>query len=89
MRPLSAQEIQLRKDLKTCYLEMTAIEKLRAKQRARLSHIKAPDAHSKLFFLYANGRRKKNFIQKLSANGGVVHTHEDKEEHIFFFFLRG
>lgn len=22
----------------------------------------------------------------MSANGGVVHTHEDKEEHIFFFF---
>lgn len=86
LRPLSVQEIQLRKDLKLRFLGMTAIEKLRAKQRARLSHIRAADAHSKLFFMYANGKKRKNYIQKLSANGRVIHTHEDKEEHIFQHF---
>jgi hypothetical protein len=59
LRPLSVQEIQLRKDLKLRFLGMTAIEKLRAKQRARLSHIRAADAHSKLFFMYANGKKRK------------------------------
>jgi hypothetical protein len=65
---------------------MTAIEKLRAKQRARLAHIKAADAHSKLFFLQANGRKRKNFIQKLVTPEGMVYSHLDKQQHIVDHF---
>jgi len=46
---------------------MAAIEKLRARQRSRLKYLKAGDASSKIFFLSANGRRKKNYIQTLQT----------------------
>lgn len=86
LRPLSSQEIKLRKDLKARYLGMTAIEKLRAKQRASLTHIRVANAHSKIFFLHANGRKQKNSIQSLTTEEGVVHTHIDKLEHILQHF---
>lgn len=85
-RPLSELEIKLRQDLKLRYLGMTAIEKLRAKQRSRLAHIHAANAQSKLFFLHANGRKRKNHIQFLNSDQGLLHTHVDKQNHIFEHF---
>jgi hypothetical protein len=58
--PLSEQEICLKRDLKVRFLGMTAVEKLRAKQASRLASIRAAEANSKLFYLQANGRRRKN-----------------------------
>ncbi|KAG2573650.1 hypothetical protein PVAP13_7KG268510 [Panicum virgatum] len=62
-RQLSNAEILLRRDLKSRLLGLTAVEKLRLKQKSRLTYIKASEANSKLFYLHANGRRKKNFIR--------------------------
>lgn len=73
---MSMQKIQLKRDLKNRYLAMAAIEKLRARQRSRITYIKAGDANSKFFFLSANGRRRKNFIQKLDTLQGTVHRQE-------------
>jgi hypothetical protein len=66
-RQLSAKEIQLKKDLKVRLLGLITVEKLRAKQASRLNYIKAEEANSKLFFLCANGRRRKNHIFSLQA----------------------
>jgi hypothetical protein len=85
-RSLSVQEIQLRKDLKARYLGMMAIEKIKAKQKSKLAHIRAADAQSKLFFLHANGRKRKNLIQFLNTPDGSVHMHLDKQKHIFEHF---
>ena len=52
-RQLSEQEITLKRDLKTHFLGMTAVEKLRDKQVARLSSIRAAETSSKLFYLQA------------------------------------
>jgi hypothetical protein len=62
------------------------VEKLRVKQQSRLNYIKAAEARSKLFHLYLNGRRRKNYMQTLSTPVGLVHSHEDKERHIFKHF---
>lgn len=62
------------------------MEKLRAKQSARLSAIKAAEASSKLFYMQANGRRKKNFIQSLRSGTGTFFSHEDKAEAIYQHF---
>jgi hypothetical protein len=83
-RSLSALEVLLRHDLKVRYLGMMAIEKMRAKQRSRLAHIKSSDAQSKLFFLH--GRKRKNHIQFLNTEEGSMHTHLDKRKHIFDHF---
>lgn len=85
-RPLSAAEINLRRDLKARYLGLTAVEKMRAKQRSRLIHIRANEASSKLFYLQANRRRRKNFIRQLVTQEGSMHTHEDKASAVFQHF---
>ena len=82
-RQLSEQEITLKRDLKTRFLGMTAVEKLRAKQVARLSSIRAAEASSKLFYLQANGRRRKNFIQSIQSGTVTEHSHEGKANLIF------
>uniref|UniRef100_A0A0A9AG12 Reverse transcriptase domain-containing protein n=1 Tax=Arundo donax TaxID=35708 RepID=A0A0A9AG12_ARUDO len=61
---------------------VTTIEKIRAEQRARLSHIREDDANTKLFHLRANGRRRRNYIQVLQTDDGLAMNHEDKEREI-------
>jgi hypothetical protein len=51
-----------------------AVEKLRAKQSSRLVNIRAAEANQKLFFLQANGRRRKNAIHSLSIVAGTLYT---------------
>ena len=77
-RQLSDPEIRLRRDLKVRYLGMMAVEKLRAKQQSRLTHIRAEEASDKLFYLHVNGRRRKNFMRHLQSQEGIAHTHEEK-----------
>jgi len=78
--------VLLERDLKNRYLAMAAIEKLRARQRSRLKYLKAGDASSKIFFLSANGRRKKNYIQILQTQQWFLHTQEEKEGAILQHF---
>lgn len=82
-RQLSEQEISLKRDLKARFLGMMAVEKLRAKQRARLSYLSAEEANSKLFYIRANGRRRKNVIHSLQSQHGVCYSHEAKENELF------
>lgn len=85
-RQLSTLEVQLKRDLKARFLGLTAIEKIRAKQQSRMTGIKAAEAQSKLFFLQINGRKRKNHIKQLQTESGQVHTHANKEQHIFDHF---
>lgn len=85
-RHLSEQEIQLHRDLKARFLGMTAVQKLRAKQRSRLTAIRDEEANSKLFYIQANGRRRKNAIHSLHTNSGVCYSHEAKAHELFAHF---
>jgi len=85
-RQLTDDEIRLRRDLKVRFLGLTAVEKLRAQQKSRLTHIRANESSSKLFFLYANGRRRKNFIRHLVTEDGIKHTHQEKADAVFQHF---
>ena len=84
----TGQELLLKRDLKARILGLSAVEKIRAKQQSRLTMIKAENANSKLFFLRINGRKRKNFIQKLDTDRGVVLDHKGKEEHIHDHFTK-
>lgn len=57
--------------------------KLRAKQSSRLSYTRAEEANTKLFYLYANGRRRKNVIHSLQTENVVCHSHEANEPELF------
>jgi hypothetical protein len=55
---------------------------VRARQRARPINIKYGDANSKLFYLRANGRKRKKHIQVLQTPQGTVFSHDNKEKEI-------
>lgn len=85
-RQLSDQEIAFKRDLKVRFLGMTAVEKLRAKQKSRLNFIAAEEASSKLFYLQANGRRRKNTIHSLQTTEGTCYSHNSKAQEVFNHF---
>ena len=87
-RQLSVLEVRLKHDLKARFLGLTAVEKIRAKQQSRIRGIKAADAQTKLFFMQINGRKRKNYIKHLLTEDGQVHTHTEKEQHIFDHFSK-
>jgi hypothetical protein len=76
---LSEEELTLRSKLKKLLLRWRVIEKSRRKQSARIKHIKDGDTNTRFFHLRANGRRRKNFIQRLSSGNGWALTHNDKQ----------
>jgi hypothetical protein len=81
-RDLTQSEKEFRTKLKQVHAGLVAFEKIRAKQRARLSNINHGDANTNLFYLRANGRKRKQHIQALQTPEGLVMSHEDKEKEI-------
>jgi hypothetical protein len=77
-RDHSQSEKEFRAKLKQLHAALVVIEKMRAKQRARLSNIKHGDTNTKLFYLKANGRKRKNHIEILQTPEGLAMRHEDK-----------
>jgi hypothetical protein len=86
IRTLTQQELHLRRHLKIRSTGLAAIEKLRIKQRARLSYIHSGDANTKFFHIRANTRLRKNYIHCLHTDGSVATTHSDKEDIIADYF---
>jgi mannosylglycoprotein endo-beta-mannosidase len=74
------------RDLKVWFLGLTAVEKMRARQASRLSFIKTTKANSKLFYLHANSRKRKNFIHSLETPEGTFFSLEEKAHIIFDHF---
>jgi hypothetical protein len=68
-RPLSSEEILLRRELKTNTLGLASLECSMAQQRARSRHLREGDACTKYFHLQACHRRRKNYLFALSHNG--------------------
>jgi len=87
-RQLTSQEFLLRRDLKARILGLSAVQKIRAKQQSRLTMIRAENANSKLFYMRINGKKRKNFIQKLHSEHGVAIGHKEKENLIHDHFSR-
>jgi hypothetical protein len=85
-RILSDEERALRSQLKSSYLGLLAIQKMKLRQRSRLTWIRLGDANSKLFHSRANGRRRKVHIHTLNTASGAATTKEDKEEVLLAHF---
>jgi hypothetical protein len=73
-RTLSTEERHLRRRLKSSYLGLLSLQKIKLRQRARLTWIKTTDANNKLFHIRANGRRRKLHIQSLRTISGIAIT---------------
>jgi hypothetical protein len=58
-RNLSHSESFFRERLQEIYLDLLSLERVRARQRSRMTNIKHDGANTKLFYLRANGRKRK------------------------------
>jgi hypothetical protein len=79
-RTLTTAERDLRTLLKNKLLGFAAIDRIRWRQRSRITWIREGDANTRFFHLRANGRRRKNHIPVLSGPRGVVSDHKEKEQ---------
>ena len=79
-RLLSPLERGLRLSMRAKVLGFAVLNKIRMRQRARLSTIKLGDANTRLFHLRANGRRRRKYIQSLATDRGLAISHAEKEE---------
>lgn len=77
-RSLSDVEQWLLKELKRKVLGLASMEKIRIRQRSRLTWIKCRDVNSKYFHLKANSRKRKNFINALQTPTGTAVTTDKK-----------
>jgi hypothetical protein len=84
VRTLSLVELNLLRRLKAKSLGLALVEKSRIRQRSRLTVVRLGDANSRFFHLRACSRARKNFIQALQTETGLVVTQEGKEKVITF-----
>ena len=77
-RLLSEDERQLHRFLKNKLLGIAAVDRIKWRQRSRISWVKEGGSNTKLFHIQATGRRRKNFISRLSWAAGLATKHEDK-----------
>ena len=70
-RVLSNQEHGLRKLLKRKLLGLWSLERMIARQRSRLLHLKVGDANTAFFQRHARHRQRKNSITVIQHNGEI------------------
>lgn len=85
-RLLSDEERSLIAELKVKVLGLAVLNKIRIKQRSRLTWLKVGDVNSKFFHLKANYRRRKNYIQSLTTPDGIATSTADKHAELHRFF---
>lgn len=85
-RVLTNDERQLYSNLKARILGLSVLNKLKIRQRSRLTWIKEGDVNSKFFHIKATSRRRKNFIQSLKTPSGLAVSAKDKEDELFRFY---
>jgi hypothetical protein len=76
---LSLEEIDLRKRLKRRVISLAVLDRSRKRQCTCICFLKDGDANTKFFHALVNGRRRKNFIQRIAHNQGWVTDHNGKE----------
>ena len=70
-------------------LALALLQRTIARSRSRISWLSQGDANTTLCHQHARHRKRKNFINRLTTEEGVVITdHEQKEKNIFEFYDR-
>jgi exonuclease III len=82
-RSLTVEEHELRSVLKTRAVGLAVINRIKAKQRARVKWLQLGDANTKFFHSRASHRKQKNRIQSLQSESGIATTPSELEETTF------
>lgn len=85
-RVLSVDERSLLSNLKSKFLGLAVLNKLKIRQRSRMTWLKEGDVNSKFFHIKTNSRKRKNFIHLLQTPTWVAISAQDKEEELYRFF---
>jgi hypothetical protein len=82
-RHLSVEERELRSCLKAREVGLAVINRIKARQRARIKWLKLGDANTKYFHSRAAHRKQKNRIQSLVTDEGIATTPSELEGVIY------
>jgi hypothetical protein len=82
-RLLSVDEKELRSSLKAREVGLAAINRIKARQRARIKWLKLGDANTKYFHSRATHRKQKIRIQSLQSDNGIATSPLEIEEVVF------
>jgi hypothetical protein len=82
-RQLSVDEKELRSSLKAREVGLAAINRIKARQRARIKWLKLGDANTKYFHSRATHRKQKIRIQSLQSDNGIATSPLEIEEVVF------
>jgi hypothetical protein len=78
-RALSADELGLRRGLKKQVLGLTSLERMIARQRARVAGLSDSDANAQYFRILSSRRRRRNFIPNLRRGDQLATDQANKE----------
>jgi hypothetical protein len=81
-RPLSSEELWLKRNLKQHCLVLASLERTVARLRSRIKYLKEGDANTSIFHMQARYRKKTNLIHKL------VTSHEQKQEVLHEYYSK-
>lgn len=85
-RTLTSEELEFKKFLKSKLVWLAVVQKSKAKQHSRLKWIRYGDTNSRQFHMFANVRRKQNFISSILSNNGIAVSQQDKSNVAHQFF---
>ena len=85
-RQLTPREFWLRKIFKLKILGLAALERVRKRQAARTTWLKAGDAKTAFFQAKINSRRRKNYIHCLESESRQATDHKEKAKMIHDHF---
>jgi hypothetical protein len=83
-RTLAAHELQLRRKAKASCLGLASLMRTIIHQRSRIVNIAEGDANTKKFHLQACHRKRKSFIDKVSAENNNILIQETEKADAFF-----
>lgn len=85
-RLLSAEEVELRRDLKAATLGLSSMSRTVARQNSRCRFLRDGDANTKFFNLQACHRKRKSYIPSFTQKGCTFTTEEAKSGVAFEYY---
>jgi mannosylglycoprotein endo-beta-mannosidase len=85
-RELTQEEHRFRKAMKVKVLGLASLERCMWRQRSRFLWLKEGDCNSKFFHVKAYARRRKSFIQSITAGDVTTFDQESKKQVLWEHF---
>jgi hypothetical protein len=85
-RQLTAEELQLRSEMKQSVFGLSSLCRTMARQHARTRQLRDGDGCTRYFHLQACHRRRKNYLFAINHNGKTFSEEEAKTDIVFSYY---